>query len=52
MRRVCSQVAASLDGYIADPKGEVNWIVMDPDIDFEAHYARFDTAVMGRHTWR
>ena len=26
----------SLDGYIAGPKGESDWIVMDPDIDFRA----------------
>jgi len=24
----------SLDGYIAGPKGESDWIVMDPEIDF------------------
>ena len=34
MRRVRFSVAMSLDGYIAGPKGESDWIVMDPDIDF------------------
>jgi dihydrofolate reductase len=24
---------------------------MDPDIDFKALFARFDTVVMGRHTY-
>jgi len=34
MRRIRYQVAASLDGYIAGPKGEADWIIMDPEIDF------------------
>ncbi len=34
MRQVRYGVAMSLDGYIAGPGGEADWIVMDPDIDF------------------
>ncbi len=41
----------SLDGYIAGPKGEYDWIVMDPEVDFEAMFARFDTLLMGRRTF-
>jgi dihydrofolate reductase len=41
----------SLDGYIAGPDGDIDWIVMDPDIDFDALFAEFDTAVMGRKTF-
>ena len=33
--RIRYQVAMSLDGYIAGPKGEADWITMDPAIDFE-----------------
>jgi dihydrofolate reductase len=43
-------VAVSLDGFIAGPNGEADWIVMDPSIDFEALFAEFDTLVMGRKT--
>jgi dihydrofolate reductase len=50
-RRVRYQVAASLDGYIAGPQGEYDWIVMDPDIDFAALAAQFDTYLMGRNTY-
>lgn len=50
-RRVRYQVAMSLDGFIAGPNGEFDWIVMDPAIDFGALYSEFDTAVMGRKTY-
>jgi len=51
MRRVRYRVAASLDGFIAGPHGEFDWIVMDPEIDFAALVAEFDTLLMGRHTF-
>jgi dihydrofolate reductase len=50
-RRLRYQVAVSLDGFIARPNGEADWIVMDPSIDFGALYKEFDTAVMGRRTY-
>ena len=51
MRRLRYQVAASLDGYIAGPNGEFDWIPMDPAIDFAALWAQYDTVVMGRKTF-
>jgi dihydrofolate reductase len=51
MRRVRYAVAMSLDGYIAGPKGEADWIVMDPEIDFGAISSEFDTLLMGRRTF-
>ena len=51
MRRVRYSVAMSLDGFIAGPKGEHDWIVMDPDIDFRALMSSFDTLLMGRKTY-
>jgi dihydrofolate reductase len=51
MRWVRYVVAMSLDGYIAGPNGEADWIVMDPDIDFGALFDRFDTFLMGRRTF-
>ena len=51
MRRVRYSVAATLDGFIADPHGGYDWIIMDDAIDFAAMYAEFDTFVMGRKTW-
>lgn len=51
MRRVRYSVAMSLDGFIADPDGGSDWILMDPDIDFEAMMSGFDTFLMGRRTF-
>jgi dihydrofolate reductase len=51
MRRLRYQVATSLDGYIAGPNGEFDWIVQDPDINFAELFAQFDTVVMGRKTF-
>jgi dihydrofolate reductase len=41
----------SLDGYIAGPKGEADWIIMDPEIDFKALSSQFDTMLLGRKTF-
>jgi dihydrofolate reductase len=43
--------AMSLDGYIAGPNGEHDWIVIDPDIDFAAIVREFDTFLIGRKTF-
>ncbi len=51
MRKVVYGGAMSLDGFIAGPNGEYDWIVMDPDIDFAALMARFDTFLIGRKTF-
>jgi dihydrofolate reductase len=51
MRRVRYAVAMSLDGYIAGPKGEFDWITMDPEIDFSAMFSQFDTILVGRRTY-
>lgn len=54
MRRIRYSVAMSLDGYIAGPNGEFDWIEFDPSEGaeyFKAFYAQFDTALMGRKSY-
>jgi dihydrofolate reductase len=51
MRRIRYGVAMSLDGFIAGPNGEADWIVIDPELNFAELWAQFDTALMGRHTY-
>ena len=51
MRKVVYGGAMSLDGFIAGPNGEFDWIVSDPDMDFAAMMARYDTFLIGRKTF-
>jgi dihydrofolate reductase len=51
MRPVRYNVAASLDGYIAGPRGEFDWIPMDPAVDFAALFAKVDTVLLGRRSY-
>ena len=51
MRRIRYNCAMSLDGYIAGPNHEFDWIEADPDIDFHQLSAQFDTYLMGRKTF-
>jgi dihydrofolate reductase len=50
-RRVRYSVAISLDGFIAGPKGEFDWIIMDPAFNFGALLKQFDTYLLGRRTF-
>src|SRR5688500_3353157 len=52
MRRLRYQVDTSPDGCIAGTDDDIDWITMDPDIDFAALFAQFDTVVMGRKTFQ
>jgi dihydrofolate reductase len=51
MRRLRYNVAASLDGYIADAEGAFDWIIHDNAVDFAGLFARVDTIVLGRLTY-
>jgi dihydrofolate reductase len=51
MRKIRYLVAMSLDGFIAGPHGEADWIEIDPEVDFAAIWAQFDTGLMGRLTY-
>ncbi len=51
MKRIRYSVAMSLDGYVAGPAGEFDWIIMDPEIDFGEIFDQFDTILVGRKTF-
>ena len=51
MRNVRYNVVSTLDGYIAGPNGEFDWIPHDPTVDFAALFATVDTVLIGRKTF-
>ncbi|MEA2753588.1 MAG: hypothetical protein QOI41_7731 [Myxococcales bacterium] len=53
MKKVISSVHVSLDGFVAGPKGEMNWITLSEEIfDYVAELLQpIDTALYGRVTF-
>lgn len=53
MRKVTYGAACSLDGFIAGPNGEVDWIQHDKDAYaiMKDYWGRIDTLLIGRKTW-
>jgi dihydrofolate reductase len=51
VRKLILFIAASLDGYIAGPNGEIDWLLHDHDYGYTAFYAGIDTVIMGRKTY-
>jgi dihydrofolate reductase len=50
MRQVVLGLGISLDGYIARPNGEVDFLFMPKDYSMGPFFATIDTAIMGRKT--
>lgn len=48
MRKVILNLAVSLDGFIEGPNGEIDWCIMDDDMNFDAFLAGIDTMFYGR----
>lgn len=51
MRKIVAGFAASVDGYIEGPSGEIDWIIIDEKIDFSQYFKRFDAFFFGRRTY-
>ena len=53
MRQLQLYIATSLDGYIAGPNGEIDWLDVAGDLDYgyRDFYDSIDTTLMGRATY-
>lgn len=54
MRKVILDLAVSLDGFIEGPNGEIDWCIMDDDMNFDGFLSSIDTIFYGRvsyDTW-
>jgi dihydrofolate reductase len=53
MRSVIYGAACSLDGFIAGPNGEIDWLHFSQDVRdiMSEFWTRIDTVIMGRKTW-
>jgi len=48
MKKVILDLATTLDGFIEGPKGEIDWCIMDDDMDFPGFLEGIDTIFYGR----
>ncbi|WP_338869278.1 dihydrofolate reductase family protein [Spirosoma sp. SC4-14] len=45
-------IATSLDGYIAGPKGEIDWLFTEGEYGYTAFMETVDTTLMGNETYK
>jgi dihydrofolate reductase len=48
MKKVILDLAVTLDGFIEGPNGEIDWCIMDDDMDFDGFVSSIDTIFYGR----
>ncbi|MDN4599767.1 dihydrofolate reductase family protein [Paenibacillus sp. F6_3S_P_1C] len=50
-RRIILDLAVTLDGYIEGKNGEIDWCIMDPDMEFNTFLNQIDTILYGRKSY-
>lgn len=48
MKKIILDLAVTLDGFIEGPNGEIDWCILDDDMDFDGFLAGIDTVFYGR----
>ncbi|WP_220453395.1 dihydrofolate reductase family protein [Staphylococcus xylosus] len=49
--KVILDLAVSLDGYIEGPNGEVDWCIMDPEMNFNTFLKQISAIIYGRKSY-
>ncbi|MBH8582044.1 dihydrofolate reductase family protein [Thermoactinomyces sp. CICC 10735] len=50
-RRILLDLAVTLDGFIEGKNGEIDWCIMEPDMDFISFLNQIDTILFGRKSY-
>ena len=50
-RRILLDLAVTLDGFIEGIHGEIDWCIMEPDMDFNSFLDQVDTIFFGRKSY-
>ena len=50
-RKIILDLAITLDGFIEGPNGEVDWCVMEPEMDFPKFLSQIDAIFYGRKSY-
>lgn len=50
-RKVILNLAVSLDGFIEGPNGEIDWCIMEDDMQFDKFLEQIDTILFGRKSY-
>ena len=48
MRKVILDLAVTLDGFIEGPNGEIDWCIVDGEMNFDEFLSDIDTIFYGR----
>ncbi len=48
MKKIILDLAVTLDGFIEGPNGEIDWCIMDDDMNFDGFLSEIDTIFYGR----
>src|SRR5690606_18349497 len=48
MKKIILDLATTLDGFIEGSNGEIDWCIMDDDMDFDSFISNIDTIFYGR----
>ena len=50
-RKIILDLAVTLDGFIEGENGEVDWCIMEPDMEFTHFLEQIDTILYGRKSY-